>query len=47
MTGDITALRCDAIVNSTNSRMIGCYIPRIHTYSGIQFRLACFTCRLP
>ena len=46
--GDITALRCDAIVNAANSGMTGCYVPGhncidncIHTYAGMQLRLAC------
>ena len=46
--GDITALRCDAIVNAANSGMTGCYCPNhgcidnaIHTYAGVQLRLAC------
>ena len=46
--GDITTLRCDAIVNAANSGMTGCYYPchgcidnAIHTYAGIQLRLAC------
>ena len=46
--GDITTLRCDAIVNAANSGMTGCYVPchgcidnAIHTYSGIQLRLEC------
>lgn len=46
--GDITKLRCGAIVNAANSGMTGCYIPChgcidncIHTYAGIQLRLAC------
>ncbi len=46
--GDITALRCDAIVNAANSGMTGCYSPchgcidnAIHTYSGVQLRNAC------
>lgn len=46
--GDITTLRCDAIVNAANSGMTGCYIPChtcidncIHTYAGVQLRLAC------
>ena len=46
--GDITALRCDAIVNAANSGMTGCYIPNhrcidnaIHTFAGVELRLAC------
>ena len=46
--GDITALRCDAIVNAANSQMLGCFVPchrcidnAIHTFAGIQLRLAC------
>ncbi len=46
--GDITTLRCGAIVNAANSGMTGCYAPChacidncIHTFSGIQLRLAC------
>ena len=46
--GDITTLCCDAIVNAANSGMTGCYFPChgcidncIHTFSGIQLRLAC------
>ena len=46
--GDITTLKCDAIVNAANSAMTGCYQPChgcidncIHTYAGIQLRNAC------
>lgn len=46
--GDITTLRCDAIVNAANSGMTGCYAPChgcidncIHTFAGIQLRLEC------
>lgn len=46
--GDITTLKCDAIVNTANSGMTGCYCPNhgcidnaIHTYAGVQLRLAC------
>lgn len=46
--GDITSLRCDAIVNAANSGMTGCYVPNhrcidncIHSYAGIQLRLEC------
>ena len=46
--GDITTLRCDAIVNAANSQMLGCFVPchgcidnAIHTYAGVQLRLEC------
>lgn len=46
--GDITTLRCDAIVNAANSRLLGCFAPNhacidncIHTFAGVQLRLAC------
>ena len=46
--GDITRLRCGAIVNAANSGMTGCYVPChacidncIHTYAGVQLRLDC------
>lgn len=44
--GDITMLRCDAIVNAANSAMLGCFYPchgcidnAIHTFAGVQLRL--------
>lgn len=46
--GDITTLKCDAIVNAANSGLTGCYIPNhrcidnaIHTFAGMELRLAC------
>lgn len=46
--GDITTLKCDAIVNAANSGLTGCYIPNhrcidnaIHSYAGVELRLAC------
>ena len=46
--GDITTIRCDAIVNAANSGMTGCYIPNhncidnaIHTYAGVELRYEC------
>ena len=46
--GDITTLRCDAIVNAANSGMTGCYVPNhrcidncIHSFAGVQLRLEC------
>lgn len=46
--GDITTLRCDAIVNAANSGMLGCFVPchrcidnAIHTYAGMQLRQEC------
>lgn len=46
--GDITTLKCDAIVNAANSGLTGCYIPNhrcidnaIHTFAGVELRLAC------
>ena len=46
--GDITALKCDAIVNAANSALLGCFCPNhgcidnaIHTFAGIELRLAC------
>ena len=46
--GDITTLKCDAVVNAANSALLGCFCPNhgcidnaIHTYAGVQLRLAC------
>lgn len=46
--GDITALKCGAIVNAANARMLGCFCPNhgcidnaIHTFAGVQLRLEC------
>ena len=46
--GDISTLRCDAIVNAANSGMTGCYVPNhrcidncIHTFAGVQLRFDC------
>lgn len=46
--GDITTLRCDAIVNAANSAMLGCFVPchgcidnAIHSAAGVQLRLEC------
>lgn len=46
--GDITTLKCDGIVNAANSQMLGCFHPchgcidnAIHTFAGVQLRLAC------
>lgn len=46
--GDITTLRCGAIVNAANSQMLGCFCPchgcidnAIHTFAGVQLRLEC------
>ncbi len=46
--GDMTTLRCGAIVNAANSQMLGCFCPNhgcidnaIDTFSGIQLRAAC------
>ena len=47
--GDITTLKCDAIVNAANNKLLGCFIPNhkcidncIHTYAGIQLRNECY-----
>ena len=46
--GDITTLKCGAIVNTANSQMLGCFQPChgcidnvIHTFAGVQLRLKC------
>ena len=46
--GDITTLRCGAIVNAANSALLGCFCPNhgcidnaIHTFAGVQLRLVC------
>lgn len=46
--GDITRLKVDAIVNASNSQMLGCFVPMhrcidnaIHSAAGVQLRLAC------
>lgn len=46
--GDITTLAVDAIVNAANSALLGCFSPNhgcidnaIHTFAGVQLRLAC------
>lgn len=46
--GDITTLKCDAIVNAANSGLLGCFCPNhgcidnaIHTFAGVRLRAAC------
>lgn len=46
--GDITRLKCGAIVNAANSELLGCFYPChncvdnvIHSFAGIQLRLEC------
>ena len=46
--GDITTLKCGAIVNAANSAMLGCFCPchgcidnAIHTFAGVQLRREC------
>ena len=46
--GDITKLKIDAIVNESNSKGIGCFIPnhkcvdnQINTFAGVRLRLDC------
>ena len=47
--GDITTLKCDGIVNASNSQLLGCFCPNhgcidnaIHTFAGIQLRQKCY-----
>ncbi|MCD8122556.1 MAG: protein-ADP-ribose hydrolase [Clostridiales bacterium] len=47
--GDISTLKCGAIVNAANSQMLGCFRPNhtcidncIHTFAGIQLRRDCY-----
>ena len=46
--GDITTLKCGAVVNAANTQMLGCFCPchgcidnAIHTFAGVQLRLEC------
>ena len=46
--GDITTLKCGAVVNAANSGMTGCWQPChscidncIHTFAGVRLRLKC------
>lgn len=46
--GDITKLKIGAIVNESNTKGLGCFIPnhkcvdnQIHTFAGVRLRLAC------
>lgn len=46
--GDITTIKCDAIVNLANPNLLGCFKPnhncidnKVHTYAGISLRLKC------
>lgn len=46
--GDITTLKCDAIVNAANAHMLGCFCSNhgcidnaIHTFAGVQLRYEC------
>ncbi len=46
--GDITTLQTDAIVNSSDEKLLGCFYPchnclnnAIHTYEGVRLRLQC------
>ena len=46
--GDITTVKCDAIVNPAVNNLLGCFKPnhncidnKVHTYAGISLRLKC------
>lgn len=46
--GDITSVKCDAIIHLTNGKMLGCMKPnhnctsnKINTYAGVGLRLKC------
>ena len=46
--GDITLIKCDAIVNACNEKLLGCFQPlhncidnAIHTFAGIELRMEC------
>ncbi len=46
--GDITTLRCEAVVNAANSALLGCFVPchgcidnAIHSAAGVELRLEC------
>ena len=46
--GDITRIKCDAIVNAANNQLLGCFCPnhscidnQIHTFAGARLRLEC------
>lgn len=46
--GDITTLKCGAIVNAANSALLGCFCPchgcidnAIHTFAGVRLRAEC------
>lgn len=46
--GDITTLKCDAIVNACNEYLLGCFVPghkcidnAIHSFAGIELREEC------
>lgn len=46
--GDITALKCDSVVNAANSALLGCFYPNhecidnaVHTFAGVELCLAC------